>query len=59
MSKIIGIQNNSFYVGKDGSFIPFGVVLADSMERMKKLYKKQQAFYNQKRLQWLKAGLVK
>ena len=57
--KIIGTQTASFYVDKDGSFKPFGVVLMDSMNRMRAFYKKQRQQYNITRLQWQKQGLVK
>jgi len=57
--KIIGIQTASFYVDKDGSFKPFGVVLMDSMNRMRAFYKQHRQQYNITRLQWQKQGLVK
>ena len=59
MSKVIGRQNATFYVDRDGSIKPFGVLLIDSMNRMRAFYKKQRQQYNILRLQWQKAGLVK
>ena len=56
--KIIGIQTASFYIDKDGSFKPFGVVLMDSMNRMRAFYKQQRQQYNITRLQWQR-GLAK
>ena len=57
--KIIGTQTASFYVDKDGSFKSFGVLLFDSMNRMRSFYKMQRQQYNITRLQWQKQGLVK
>jgi hypothetical protein len=59
MKKIIGTSTTSFYVDKDGSFKPFGVVLQDSMEKMRSFYRNQRQQYNIVRLQWQKQGLVK
>jgi hypothetical protein len=59
MSKVIGRQNATFYVDRDGSIKPFGVLLVDSMNRMRAFYKKQRQKYNIVRLQWQKDGLVK
>jgi len=59
MTKIIGSSTASFYVDKDGSFKPFGVVLMDSMNRMRSFYRIQKQKYNIARLQWQKQGLVK
>ena len=57
--KVIGTATASFYVDKDGSFKPFGVVLADGMNRMRSFYKMQRQQYNIVRLQWQKQGLAK
>jgi len=59
MSKVIGRQNATFYVDRDGSIKPFGVLLVDSMNRMRAFYKKQRQKYNIVRLQWQKDGLGK
>ena len=59
MSKVIGRQNATFYIDKDGSFKPFGILLVDSMNRMRAFYKKQRQKYNKVRLQWQKDGLSK
>ena len=59
MTKIIGTSTASFYVDKNGSFRPFGVVLQDSMNRMRSFYKTQKQQYNIRRLQWQKEGLAK
>ncbi len=59
MSKVIGRQNATFYVDRDGSIKPFGVLLVDSMNRMRAFYKKQRQKYNIVRLKWQKDGLVK
>lgn len=57
--KIMGRQNAAFYIDKDGSIKPFGVLLLDSMNRMRAFYKRQRQKYNIVRLQWQKDGLVK
>ena len=59
MKKIIGTSTGAFYIDKDGSFKPFGVLLVDSMNRMRAFYKKQRQQYNITRLKWHKQGLVK
>jgi hypothetical protein len=59
MSKVIGRQNATFYVDRDGSIKPFGILLLDSMNRMRAFYKKQRQKYNIVRLKWQKDGLVK
>jgi hypothetical protein len=57
--KIMGRKNATFYIDKDGSIKPFGVLLVDSMNRMRAFYKRQRQKYNIVRLQWQKSGLVK